>query len=401
MSEFRGQLERLLGAPELAPLLDRLVRRVESGRPLTGTITVRTPSSAQREAIAEVFGDRPGRGNSMTVDLGRLDAILRASGTAVSLGAALVELRGPIAVRSQSELEAQRRWDAACHPLDQLVDARPQYLPWVTDVVRGRGLAKRLAGTPEAAQELLTRVARVLSALPSDGEALPRFASRVLGSAHALDRGTPEATMVLSALGDGRSQRTGRERRLLWQRVGIIPDELSSIVLVHRLPLPGPLGELTACGEPVMLTLRQVRELDLSTPSQPLFVCENPSVVDAAARELGAACAPLVCVLGQPSVAAELLLRGVASAELRYHGDFDWGGLRIANRLHARFGFIPWRFSTTDLERNGDLPGVALRGTPTEARWDPLLRPALERRGCGLEEEQVVGELLADLALGR
>jgi uncharacterized protein (TIGR02679 family) len=128
-----------------------------------------------------------------------------------------------------------------------------------------------------------------------------------------------------------------------------------------------------------------------------VFVCENPSVVEAAAREIPGGGAPLVCVGGQPSLAADLLLRRLAPAGLRYHGDFDWGGIRIANRIHDRSGFEPWRYRSADYEAS-DGPASPLTGTPVDAAWDPGLRHALERRGVRVEEEQHLDVLLADLA---
>lgn len=408
-------VERLLGAPDLARLVDTIVRRVEGGRSLSGRITIAADPS-ERDAIAALFGQRPRPGASISVDLDRLDEIVRRSGAAASLRAAIDQLRGPLVVRSERAEAVRLAWDAAHGPLDLLAARRPEFGDWVLGI-RARGAVRRLVDTPDDGRRLLERVATVLSALPADGEALGRFAARVLGSAHVLDAGTPEAALVLSAAaavprfgsdpGPGGTKgeallsvatRGARRRRELWASAGIVVEELSSTVLVHRLPLPGPAGELTRVGEPVVLTLRHVRALSISAPRVPVFVCENPSVVDAAARELGDAGPPLVCLQGQPSLAADVLLRQLAPAGLRYHGDFDWGGIRIANRLHGRFGFEPWRYRTADLERAADLPGTALKGTPVDALWDAALRPALERRATRLEEEQVLEDLLADLA---
>lgn len=412
-------VERLLGAPDLARLVDTIARRVERGRSLTGRITI-AADPAERDAIAAVFGQRPRPGASISVDLDRLDTIVRRSGAAASLRDAIDRLRGPLVVRSERAEAMRLAWDAAHDPLDSLAARRPELREWVLGV-RARGAARRLVDTPGDGRLLLERVATVLSALPADGEALGRFAARVLGSAHALDAGTPEAALVLSAVSavprfgsdpghrDANVEtrpgtahdaaRGARRRRELWAAAGIAVDELSSTVLVHRLPLPGPAGELTRAGEPVVLTLRHLRTLSISAPPRPVFVCENPTVVDAAAGELGDAGPPLICLQGQPSLAADVLLRQVVPAGLRYHGDFDWGGIRIANRLHGRFGFAPWRYRAADLDRAADLPGTALKGAPVDALWDAALRPTLERRATRLEEEQVLGDLIADLAL--
>lgn len=394
------RVQRLLGAPALTRVIDLLVRRCERGRPLAGILSVPDADSDERFAIAALFGRSPGSGTSARVDLDRLDAIVRDSGAAPSLRAAVERLRGPIIVRPKEAERMRQRWDAAYACLDPLLRERPEYRAWAIRL-RETGLVRRLAGGPDAAETLLERVAFVLAALPADGESLQRLAVRTLGSAHALDRGTAESTLVLSAVrGDAAADGSVQERRRLWQTVGVALDELSSTVLVHRLPLLGALGELTAAGEPVVLTLRQMRTMDVIAPAAPVFVCENPSVVEAAAREIPRSSAALVCVGGQPSFAADLLLRRLAPAGLRYHGDFDWGGIRIANRIHNRFGFEPWRYLAADYDAS-DGPGSVLTGTPVDAAWDPGLRGALERRGIRIEEERNLDVLLADLASAR
>jgi uncharacterized protein (TIGR02679 family) len=75
-------------------------------------------------------------------------------------------------------------------------------------------------------------------------------------------------------------------------------------------------------------------------------MCENPVVVAAAADELGARCQPLVCVGGQPSAAMWRLLELLAAGGARfdYHGDFDWGGARIARTVLQRVDWQPWRY---------------------------------------------------------
>lgn len=399
MMPDRAHVDRLFGAPELTRLIDRLARRIEQGRPLVGSLTLTALEEGERAAVAAIYGRTPGAGSSMAVDLDRLDEIVRDSGAASSLTAAVEYLRGPLLVRPAHAEAQQRAWNAAYAMLDAFVAERPEHAQWAA-WIRQRGIVRRRSGTPEAAQSLLDRVVAVLLELPVEGEALPRFAARVLGSAHALDLGTPEGTLVLSSLRHGEAVTGGaRQRRELWASVGVAVDELSSTVLVHRLPLSGPLGELTHAGEPVVVTLRQLRGLVVPVPSAPVFVCENPSVVDAAARELGDAGAPLVCVQGQPSIAADVLLRKIASAGIRYHGDFDWGGVRIANRLHELFEFEPWRYRATDLECASDLPGEPLKGTPIDADWDPNLRAVLQHRGTRLEEEQLLDVLVGDLSV--
>lgn len=80
-----------------------------------------------------------------------------------------------------------------------------------------------------------------------------------------------------------------------------------------------------AGGEPCVLTLRQLGQVDLGVGSGLVWACENPIVLASAADELGPECPPPVCVNGQPSAAVWRLLDQLVAdgAELMYHGDFD------------------------------------------------------------------------------
>jgi uncharacterized protein (TIGR02679 family) len=123
--------------------------------------------------------------------------------------------------------------------------------------------------------------------------------------------------------------------------------------------------------------------------------------VSLAADRLGVRCPPLVCTNGQPVAATMVLLRALvaAGAQLSHHGDFDWGGIRIGNVLHARLPLEPWRFDAEAYARAAShRVGPALRGVPVSARWDAELAPLMQRHGHGVEEELIADELLADLA---
>ncbi|MDP8930386.1 MAG: TIGR02679 family protein, partial [Actinomycetota bacterium] len=233
---------------------------------------------------------------------------------------------------------------------------------------------------------------------------------------HALDDDRATTTLVLKGLqrrssgGAGRGPLpTGEDRRALWAEAGVLREELAAPVLVLNLPADGDslcdqtLRAHARTGEPARLTLRQlVRQPPRLTPlrAATVHVCENPAVVSAAAEQLAERSRPLVCVEGQPSSAAQTLLRRLreAGAELTHHGDFDWGGLRIANLLSRRYGAGPWRFHTgAYLAAPG---GPTLSGRPVAAVWDRDLAPAMRARGIAVHEEQVLDDLLADLDLG-
>jgi uncharacterized protein (TIGR02679 family) len=110
----------------------------------------------------------------------------------------------------------------------------------------------------------------------------------------------------------------------------------------------------------------------------------------------------LVCTRGQPSAAVGILLRQLAAAgaRLRYHGDFDWAGIRIANTVIARYGAWPWRLSAEDYLA-APRTGKPLIGERVEPAWDSGLAAAMRERGEAVEEECLVETLLDDLDAAR
>ncbi|HEY3753588.1 MAG TPA: TIGR02679 family protein [Pseudonocardiaceae bacterium] len=408
------RLRRLLGGEHTAWLLDRVRHRLELGKPVTGTVTLNSAGPEQRRAIERLLGRRAGTGTSLTVSLDEIDTVLRASGAApAGLTAAARVLLGGVPDRVAEAAAAGVAWAAACEPLDELVERRPELVVWRI-WLDATGMVRRLAADPRQAAILVAQLVRVLDKLPATGIALGRLAAVTTGDAHELDDGRPLATLSLAAVrvlagvapaGDG----SAFERRAAWAAVGVHRDELSSSVLCLGLPGGGSttVGRMVAlageAGEPCALTLRQLGRdrPDLGVGHGRVWVCENPIVLACAADELGPSCPPLVCLSGQPSVAAVRLLDVLIAdgAQLAYHGDFDWGGIRIGNALRERFAWRPWRFDTMAYRAAvASVGGGELTGRPVDAAWDPDLRPALEQHGAHVQEELVLAELIAELA---
>jgi uncharacterized protein (TIGR02679 family) len=259
---------------------------------------------------------------------------------------------------------------------------------------------------------LAEQAAVVLERLPAAAVPLSVLASTAAGDGHALDEDRPLSTLVLhgAAVLAGVPAGEGAEwRRTVWASVGVLYGELTSPVLT--LNLPGDAATMTGrvlavwgeAGQPVHLTVRQLLRdpPELRLRGQSVFVCENPVVVAEASNRLGVWSAPVVCVSGHPAGAATLLLRRLAQAGavLRYHGDFDWSGLTIANGIVARFGALSWRFDAAAYRTAvaSDRGGVPLRGAPVTAVWDAALTTAMAELGVRVEEETVLDDLLGDL----
>lgn len=401
------RLARLLGTPDLSWLVERARRRLVAGQPMTGSVSLADPTPAQRAAAERLLARAPGGGRSLTVRLEAVDAVLRRSGASPNgLAAAVALLTGPVTSLVQARQEEEDAWKRAHTPLDELVASVPALAEWAARI-RADGLARRLGRTPDVTFGLLTRVCTALYALPAvPVVSLPAFAARVLGWAHALDDGTPLATLTLSgarALTGFHDGQGAEWRREAWASVGLLRDELSSTVLTLNLRGTPALDRLAEDGEPCVLTLRQLTRRAPAVTDPVVRICENPTVLAAAADMLGPACAPLVCLQGQPSAAALTLLRGLHDhgATLYYHGDFDWGGLRIAGVLRRRVPWLPWRYTAADYRaavlRCAQPPLSPLVSTPTETPWEPALATAVAELGVRVEEERELELLLSDL----
>ena len=418
-----SRLYRLLGGEPIAWLVQRARDRLEAGRPLTGPVTLTAATVEQRRAVERLTGRPPRSGTSLSVSLPEVDRVLRESGAAPGgLPEAVALLTGPLRDRNRDRTESAAAWAAAFAPLDDCIAGRAELTAW-RGWLDATGVVRRLAPSPDVALALLEQVAAVLRRLPSRGIPIGRLAAECCGDAHALDDGRPAGTLALSAVRalaglPFAAEVSADSRRAVWASVGVHLDELSSLVLC--LGLPGdtrtPLGRVLAvqreAGQPTVLTLRQLRCHGEALLTGPVRICENPVVIAAAADELGSRCPPLVCVGGQPSAAGWRLLDMLAAggAEFRYHGDFDWGGIRIASAVRQRVGqgqshWQPWRYdrdayeavTTAVLAVRGAARPPRLAGEPVATPWDPGLAAAMARHGVRVEEELSLDTLLADL----
>jgi uncharacterized protein (TIGR02679 family) len=189
--------------------------------------------------------------------------------------------------------------------------------------------------------------------------------------------------------------------------MGVVLDDLSAPVLTFNLraiagsSLEQILNLYRQQGQPAFLTYRQLQSSNMFKPldsaMHSVFFCENPSIVSAAAREVGGYCKPLICSNGQPTSTVHLLLSQLrdAGAELRCHADFDWAGLRIVDQLVRQHIAIPWRMNAEEYRAASGT--VSLDPQPFTASWSPELPDAIRACGTAVFEEQVIRSLLDDL----
>jgi uncharacterized protein (TIGR02679 family) len=386
----------------LSPLWRAVHERLSSGRAVS-RVRVGPLSEEQRVAVADLLGLDRLPPATMSVAVAKLDEVLAETGD--DLREVVTRLVGPLddrAGRRAAAIEERAALWAwlADHPV---VTSQPALLDWVEFVRRSGVIGGSIADTRATLEQAL----RVLAELPAAGVPLPVLAERTLHDSHALDDGTRRSALVLRALAtiyDLPVPADVAGRRALWERAGVADDELSSVVLVAGFRPPGP-GLVSAilrlcadAGQVAALTLGQVRVTTWPAGlPETVWVFENPSIVALALARFGTRCPPMVCTSGWPNSAGILLLQGLAEAGcmLRYHGDFDGEGIRIAANVVSRTGAVPWRMSSADyLDALGTGPPV---GRVTDAPWDAALAGHLREHGVTVSEERVADLLLAEL----
>jgi len=398
----------------MARLVRRIKDRLRFGLVLDRTLSLPSPTASERSAIDAFLGRRPTSGENIAVRLSEVERILFEGGICDSLQEAIEAIVGPIKNERQASQLLAREWEnvfaiAAAASKDLLPDCN-----WLENL-RATGLLKRLSGgQADIAAKLLGVAISIIGQFPQPVIPIAEFATRITGDSHALDAGTPLSAICLAAIAhqcNVKEPRSAESRRKLWDHVGIVVDELCAPVLT--LNLSGTPDTCVGClpnlmrsaGEPCHLTVRQLQRPNEehfdNLSNMVIYVCENPSIVAAAAQRLGKRSRPLVCTSGQPSSAAQLLIRQLSTAgcRLHYHGDFDTAGINIANLIIGRFGALPWRMSAGDYVAFADLGGPKLKSAPPHAIWDETLSEIMQSNGYAVLEERVLESLLEDLRL--
>jgi uncharacterized protein (TIGR02679 family) len=412
----RAEVVARFAGPEYRRLLDAARRSLEqTGGDLSRMVTVKSPDDKERRAIIEITGQyRPEGVGVLAVRLADVDLAVRAA-TGHGLIRLLERIGPPLKDRPAERLRLSDGREAAIRSAEKsFLSSRGWYQAWLAELAAD-GTLSRLVNSDDVGQ--LRQAARVLEwveqriELRAAPAQLGKLSATITGDTKALGHGTPLGTLVLRALAfrlGAERPRTTEERRDLWDRNGIIVDDLASRVLVLNLSAGGsPLGEWLASakthGTPFYVTLHQLVTLPPDVaPGQLVHACENPVVLRRAAAELGPAAPPLVCTEGQPSTAFHRLAKAITGAhgELSYHGDFDWPGIGIATGIMGRHGARPWRLGAADYEAaiKQGAGSVTLAGTRQPTPWDAALGETMAAHGQAVYEESVVGRLIGDLS---
>jgi uncharacterized protein (TIGR02679 family) len=393
-SKIDERLVRLLGGAELSDLRARLRRRYELG-PSDGKLTsiqIAKLNQTEHIALASLVGRKGGVAASITIDVADVDRVLSDAGIAPSLRTALELLDGPIIHRETELSKIRNSWASV------LTGCTHTDLIFYLSSPLNFGVLKRLSGNhPDSASVICRQTEAILRRLPAPGVPRAQIAAELLGDAHGLDSAYPVATLTLAVLRTRSSNDTGDDRDT-WAAVGILVNELARPVLFMNVPCSGLAVSL---GEPQYASLRLLarRSPDWAVAGRSILVCENPNLVAILADRLGIACPPIVCVDGHLGAAQRTILKQLkaSGADLRYHGDYDWPGITIANNVIAKYGAMPWHFSAADyaaaIESAPEL-AAALSGRPVIASWDADLTTAMTEAGIKIEEEAIAERII-------
>ncbi|MCX4806625.1 TIGR02679 family protein [Streptomyces sp. NBC_01214] len=420
MSRLPAATRDWLAGPGLVRLWESARKRLEgNGLRATGSVRLSGLAVQERNDLSLLLG-KPVTGAVAAVRLDSLDTRLRSSAAGLGLKDVLQELGPPLtdrrAVRTQALAQRDQVWSSLASSLEGCRLGDEDWAWRWYDGLRRAGVPRGVP--PATAVRTLQQAVQVLVLLfgPERADAWGRgdLAAEATGSAHGLDDGTWLARLVQRGIAlahDIELPDDAAGRRAVWRLASVTPDEVSSTVLAYGLRPDGGSWRERALYERAVhhvethLTLRDVHALRLSLPAGTLIrICENPRVVEAAAD---AACArPLVCTSGSAATVVLTLLDALAATGCRfaYHGDFDWPGIALANRVVHRYGAEPWRMGAADYEqlaartRARNVPQHPLTGAPTTADWDPGLAPAMTALGMALHEEATLDLLVADLA---
>jgi uncharacterized protein (TIGR02679 family) len=239
---------------------------------------------------------------------------------------------------------------------------------WLHELMKTRSLGYKLVQKSLASGEAATVLTRSCLSLdwieshPGQTFRLAVLSAQVTSDPHALDSNTTAGKLLLHLLAfrEGTNFPSGAEQRIsLYYRAGILCDSISSSVTQTGLVLyidgeeHPAFREFRLLREVCTLTLTNLaRVTDALSPSGRVYMVENQMVFSQLCEHTEAFHSPLICTSGQPQVAVFRLidLLVASGTKLFYSGDFDGGGLSIAERFMVRYphSLVPWHMEPED-----------------------------------------------------
>lgn len=262
--------------------------------------------------------------------------------------------------RQEADAASARRWEELQAEMLSLAGpAAAEVGSWLTRRAANLRREWTLAELLEAGR-VAVRIAGASREL-TEPEVVPVLANRVAGDPHALDVGRAARRYFERILMERHADLAMRpplranERAALLAASNLAADGISSQVwAVGLVSTDRMLSEARQSWHTLGLPLITVSAInDISSHGNAAFAVENRSVFGAlvpAIADLPPAIRPtLICTSGNPSLAARVLLRKLASCgvTIYYGGDTDTRGLQITRMLESALGAAlrRWRMS--------------------------------------------------------
>ncbi len=397
------------GRPGFQRLFERIRGKYASLGRLGGKVVINAPTEDEREAISGLLKKSCGKEERLYVNIEELVQSLKSTrfDDVDFLDVLNNYFMGDLTYKKtvREDIEAQRsrfflglKKEAAGTPGEK----------WLEHILEGRAsfynaFVKRYDKDREELSKDIRMVCRALASLPvMNGISLPLpvFSARITKNPHALDEQTSAGSYFVGALSflfEEEKPVYARDRAELYYAAGLLVDDVSNYVLSRGLYAYEKNGlshegwrGFAQRGEPLMATLNNLSRLDrLISPSQKLFIVENPAVFTRLGEKSGQ---PLACTYGQVKIAALVFLDKLAreGTEFWYSGDFDPEGLLIADRLKLRYGKLLhlWGYSRSLYEKS--LSQVPL-GSERLKKLDRLQCPELVELAAVMKEKAFAG----------
>lgn len=398
-------LSLLAGDPELAPLWAIIHERLCAGHEPNSIASVKVPGlsppgvAALRSWLDTSTRRRRGKSSVPVSPSGAsvpVRELLGVLGLSPSDLQPLVEqaVGRPVVNRAAARRDAagirQELWAYAA-------DELPNF-PGLLMRLRATGISDDDAPVRRLIHALATMVRRLPCEPPVS---LAKLSHDCAGDPHFFDLDTYAGTLLVSAAAEFSGQpepsRPDLIRALLLD-TGVVADRLSATVLLHQVKVrgDGPVDRrLRDSDTPVALTLLDLTKNPPKLAPQTLTVVENPSILEAALAS--GSHLPLACTSGHlGSVDHALLQLAVDQGiHLRYAGDLDDHGFRIAEQVARTYGAQLIAMDAATIQSGGSEPSmVPLTSVPETS--DPELAEVLRKSKFVLfqEHDVIVDQLL-------
>jgi uncharacterized protein (TIGR02679 family) len=231
-----------------------------------------------------------------------------------------------------------------------------------------------IGDTDIPARRLIDALAKAVHRLPADPTvSLAKLSHDCAGDPHFFDLDTLAGARLVTAIAElaGQPEPTRPDLvRALLLDTGVIADRLTATVLLHQVHAvgDGPIDRrLRDSDTPVALTLLDLTQTPPTLARQTLTIVENPSVLEAAMAFHSPL--PLACTSGHLGSVDHTLLQLAVNqgVRLRYAGDLDDRGLKIAEYVRQNYG--------AELVAMDAATVTAAGSEPSSVSLDPLLRP--------------------------